>query len=65
MNPLDPTDDMPELPHLKKDGWLYIHQIKSIDYRKCSASFAARVDDGFLIEIMDRVRALIDPDSIA
>jgi len=56
---------MPEAPGLQKDGWLYPHQVKSIDYRDRSASLVARLDDDdFLIEIMDRVRSFIDPDSI-
>lgn len=56
---------LPELAKLNKEGWLYTHQFKSIDYRDRRAAYVTRVDDDFLIEIMDRVRALIDPDSIA
>jgi mRNA-degrading endonuclease toxin of MazEF toxin-antitoxin module len=54
---------IPDMPELPKEGWLYTHQIKAVDYRERDASFIAKVDDDFLIEMMDRVRALIDPDS--
>ena len=49
---------------LQQEGWLYPHQVKSLDYRDRSVSFVAKLeDDDFLIDIMERVRALIDPDS--
>lgn len=55
---------LPPLPQLKKEGWLYPHQVKSLDYRDRGVTFVAKLDDDdFLIDIMDRVRALIDPDS--
>jgi mRNA interferase ChpB len=54
---------LPSLPELPKDGWLYPHQIKSLDYRDRSMSFVAKVDDDFLIDLMERVRAFIDPDA--
>jgi mRNA interferase ChpB len=56
---------LPDLPELNKEGWVYTHQIKTIDYRERGASFVARVDDDFLIDVMDRTRAFIDPDSPA
>ena len=38
--------------------------VKSLDYRDRNVSFVANLDDDdFLIDIMDRVRAFIDPDS--
>jgi mRNA-degrading endonuclease toxin of MazEF toxin-antitoxin module len=55
---------LPSIAQLPKTGWLYPHQVKSIDYRDRGASFVAKLDDDdFLIDIMDRVRAFIDPDS--
>jgi mRNA-degrading endonuclease toxin of MazEF toxin-antitoxin module len=55
---------LPNIPQLPKDGWVYTHQVKSIDYRDRNAKFIARIEDlDFLIEVMDRVRAFIDPDS--
>jgi mRNA interferase ChpB len=54
---------IPELPVFGKDGWLYIHQIKTIDYRERGATLVARVDDDFLIDVMDRTKAFIDPDT--
>ncbi len=55
---------LPEIPELKREGWLYLHQVKSLDYRDRGVSFVAKLgDDDFLIDLMDRVRAFIDPDS--
>jgi mRNA interferase ChpB len=56
---------LPSMPELEKEGWLYPHQVKSLDYRDRAVSFVAKLaDDDFLIDVMDRVRAFIDPDSI-
>jgi len=58
---------VPPLAGLAQQGWIYIHQIKTIDYRERGAAWQTKIDDDhldFLIEVMDRVRALIDPDSI-
>jgi mRNA-degrading endonuclease toxin of MazEF toxin-antitoxin module len=57
---------LPKLLELKEDSWVYTHQIKTIDYRERGAVFKTRIPDDeldFLIDVMDRVRALIDPDS--
>ncbi len=54
---------LPPIPELKETGWVYTHQIKTIDYRERAASFVGKVDDDFLIDVMERVRAFIDPDS--
>lgn len=55
---------LPPVRNLSRDGWLYPHQVKSLDYRDRGVSFVAKLeDDDFLIDIMDRVRAFIDPDS--
>jgi mRNA-degrading endonuclease toxin of MazEF toxin-antitoxin module len=55
---------LPPITRLASPGWLYPHQIKSLDYRERDLSFVAKLnDDDFLIDIMDRVRAFIDPDS--
>jgi mRNA-degrading endonuclease toxin of MazEF toxin-antitoxin module len=55
---------LPQIPLLQKQGWLYPHQVKSIDYRDRGAAFIAKLDDDdVLIDVMDRVRAFIDPDS--
>ena len=56
---------LPALPKLPQEGWLYPHQVKSLDYRDRGLSFVTKLDDDdFLIDIMERVRAFIDPDSI-
>jgi mRNA-degrading endonuclease toxin of MazEF toxin-antitoxin module len=55
---------LPPVPALQKDGWLYPHQVKSLDYRDRGLSFVSKLDDDdFLIDVMERVRAFIDPDS--
>jgi mRNA interferase ChpB len=58
---------MPRLAGLDGEGWVYTHQIKTIDYRERGATYKTRIDDDnldFLIDIMDRARAFIDPDSL-
>lgn len=56
---------LPPVKQLAEEGWLYPHQVKSLDYRERGMSFVSKLDnDDFLIDVMDRVRALIDPDSI-
>jgi mRNA-degrading endonuclease toxin of MazEF toxin-antitoxin module len=55
---------LPAIPRLSPDGWLYPHQVKSLDYRDRGVSFVAKLDDDdYLIDVMERVRAFIDPDS--
>lgn len=55
---------LPPVRGLSQEGWLYPHQVKSLDYRDRGISLVARLnDDDFLIDIMERVRAFIDPDS--
>ncbi len=55
---------LPPIPALSQEGWLYPHQVKSLDYRDCGVSFVAKLDDDdFLIDVMERVRAFVDPDS--
>jgi len=54
---------VPAVPGLAQ-GWLYPHQVKSLDYRERGLSFVAKLDDDdFLIDVMERVRAFIDPDT--
>ncbi len=55
---------LPAIRNLEREGWLYPHQVKSLGYRDRSMSFVAKLgDDDFLIDIMERIRAFIDPDS--
>ena len=56
---------LPPITDSTREGWLYPHQVKSLDYSDRAMSFVATLsDDDFLIDIMERVRAFIDPDSI-
>ncbi len=56
---------LPPISKLTQDGWLYPHQIKSLDYRDRAVTFVAKLgDDDFLIDVMERIRAFIDPDSV-
>ena len=57
---------LPERTGLREPGWVYTHQIKTIDYRERGAALAGKIaehDLDFLIDLMERVRAFIDPDS--
>jgi hypothetical protein len=57
---------MPKVAGLSEEGWVYTHQIKTIDYRERGAAYVGRVSDddlNFLIDVMERVRAFIDPDA--
>jgi mRNA interferase ChpB len=57
---------LPNISKLVQEGWLYPHQVKSLDYRERGITLVTKLDDDdFLIDIMDRVRAFIDPDSAA
>jgi mRNA-degrading endonuclease toxin of MazEF toxin-antitoxin module len=56
---------LPPVAKLSEDGWLYPHQVKSLDYRDRGVSFVAKLEnDDFLIGVMERVRAFIDPESV-
>lgn len=58
---------VPKVQGLAEQGWVYTHQVKTIDYRERGASFTGRIADedlDFLIDVMERVRAFIDPDSV-
>lgn len=58
---------MPKIAGLKEPGWVYTHQVKTIDYRERAASYVGRIGDDdldLLIEIMERVRAFIDPGAV-
>jgi len=56
---------LPAIPQLKLEGWIYPHQVKSLDFRDRGMSLVSKIDDlDFVIEVMDRVRAFIDPDSV-
>jgi mRNA-degrading endonuclease toxin of MazEF toxin-antitoxin module len=55
---------LPPVANLQREGWLYPHQVKSLDYRDRSMTFVANLgDDDYLIDIMERIRAFVDPDS--
>jgi mRNA-degrading endonuclease toxin of MazEF toxin-antitoxin module len=55
---------LPPIRELRDEGWLYPHQVKSLDYRDRGISFVAKLDDDdFLIDVMERIRAFIDPDT--
>jgi hypothetical protein len=55
---------LPPITKLVQDGWLYPHRVKSLDDRDRGITLVANLDDDdFLIDIMERIRAFIDPDS--
>ena len=53
--------ELPAMPELKQRGWVWIHQIKTLDYRERSASFVCKLPSNFVVEVMERTRVLIDP----
>ena len=58
---------MPRVAGLDAEGWVYTHQIRTIDYRERGANLRSKIPDDqldFLIDVMERVRAFIDPDSV-
>ena len=60
MAQLPQVDGLPE-----KNGWVYTHQVKAIDFRERNAKLITQIDDlDFIIDMMERVRAFIDPDSV-
>lgn len=58
--------ELPPIEGLNQRGWVYTQHVRTIDYRERGATRQGRIADDdldFLIDVMDRVRALIDPDS--
>jgi mRNA interferase ChpB len=53
--------EMPPLKHLPQRGWVYVHQIKTIDYRERGTEFVEKVPEDFLLDVLDRTLAIIDP----
>lgn len=53
--------ELPTLPQLKQRGWVWVHQIKTLDYRERGADFVCRLPPDFMVEVMERTRLLIDP----
>jgi mRNA interferase MazF len=52
--------ELPEMPQLKQRGWVWIHQIKTLDYRERAADFVCSVPQDFVAEVIERVRLLLD-----
>jgi mRNA-degrading endonuclease toxin of MazEF toxin-antitoxin module len=53
--------ELPDLPELRQRGWVWVHQIKTMDYRERGATFVAKLPADFVVELMERTRLLIDP----
>lgn len=53
--------EMPLIPGLSERGWVYIHQIRTIDYRLRGASLVGQIPEQFLLDVLDRTLAIIDP----
>ena len=53
--------ELPPISGLNERGWVYVHQLRTIDYRQRGASFIAKVEQVFLLEVLDRTLAIIDP----
>ncbi len=47
---------LPPVSRLTAEGWLYPHQIKSLDYRDRGVTFVTKLEnDDFLIDVMERM----------
>lgn len=53
--------ELPPIQGLKERGWVYVHQLRTIDYRTRGASLAGKVGSEFLLDVLDRTLAIIDP----
>ncbi len=53
--------ELPAVSELKLRGWVWVHQIKTLDYRERSANFVCKLPDDFVVAVMERARLLIDP----
>jgi mRNA-degrading endonuclease toxin of MazEF toxin-antitoxin module len=50
------------MPQLKQRGWVWVHQIKTLDYRERGTTFVCKLPADFVTEVMERTRLLIDPE---
>jgi hypothetical protein len=56
---------VPDIPPFAKAGWVYSHQVRSVDFKERRAKLVSKIEDlDFLIDLMERARAFIDPDSV-
>jgi mRNA interferase MazF len=53
--------ELPAVPELRERGWVWVHQIKTMDYRERGANSIGRLPPDFVAEVMERTRLLIDP----
>jgi mRNA interferase MazF len=53
--------ELPQVPELKQRGWIWVHQIKTMDYRERGANFVCKMPREFVVEVMERSRLLTDP----
>jgi mRNA interferase MazF len=53
--------ELPQMPELRQRGWVWIHQVKTLDYRGRNTSFVCRLPKDFVVQVIERTRLLIDP----
>jgi mRNA-degrading endonuclease toxin of MazEF toxin-antitoxin module len=58
---------LPELRGMKREGWVHIHHVRSIDYRERAAAAAAALDVDtnaehlqFMNDVVDRLFSIIE-----
>ena len=53
--------EIPDTPELRQKGWVWIHQIRTLDYRERGAAFICTMPREFVVRVMERTRVLLDP----
>ena len=53
--------ELPSVPELKQRGWVWVHHIKTMDYRERNTAFVCKLPAPFVTEVMERTRLLFDP----
>jgi mRNA-degrading endonuclease toxin of MazEF toxin-antitoxin module len=53
--------ELPDVPELRQRGWVWVHQVKTLDYRERGTEFVAKMPTAFVAGVMERTRLLIDP----
>ena len=60
------TSKLPTIENLKRDGWVLLHHVRSIDFRERAASFAGRLTLGdkdhreFIDDLVDRLFSIVE-----
>jgi mRNA-degrading endonuclease toxin of MazEF toxin-antitoxin module len=53
--------ELPAAPALRQQGWVWVHQVKTLDYRERGAVFVCKMPREFVSKVLERTRILLDP----